>query len=161
MALSHRDGQHMLESGSRGQNVIYDMAEGTGECSPLGGQRACQKGRENGHNRVISYEACSREKMEGHADYLPAQESASSKCLHNKELSYVPSIPSSSGTKFIEIEIHPRVRRRRHSDTEVSIDKILSLASDKAMDMGENDESSDEDAISVNFAASWERKRYY
>ncbi|KAK6263669.1 hypothetical protein SCA6_019103 [Theobroma cacao] len=32
-------------------------------------------------------------------------------------------------------------------------------ASDKAVDMWENDEDSNEDDISVNFAASWERER--
>ncbi|EOY21243.1 Uncharacterized protein TCM_012656 [Theobroma cacao] len=81
--------------------------------------------------------------------------------MHNKELSDVPSFPSFSETKFTEIEVHPKIRHRRHSDIEVSIDKILSFASNKAVDMGKNDEDSDEDAISVNFAASWERERYY
>ncbi|KAK6228927.1 hypothetical protein SCA6_017878 [Theobroma cacao] len=98
--------------------------------------------------------------MEGQADIPPTQESASGKCMHNKELSDVPSFLFSE-TKFIEIEVHPRIQRRRHSDTEVSIDEILSFASDKAVDMGENDEDLDEDAISVNFTASWERERYY
>ncbi|EOY03113.1 Uncharacterized protein TCM_017591 [Theobroma cacao] len=92
--------------------------------------------------------------------FPPTQESASGKCMHNK-LSDVPSFPSFSETKFTKIRVHPRIRRKRHSDTEVSIDKILSFASDKAVDMGENNEDSDEDAILVNFVASWERERYY
>ncbi|KAK6249865.1 hypothetical protein SCA6_003870 [Theobroma cacao] len=63
-----------------------------------------------------------------YAENPPNLESASGKCMYNKELSDVPSIPFASETNFAEIEVHPRVRRRRHSDTEVSIDKILSLA---------------------------------
>ncbi|EOY26464.1 Uncharacterized protein TCM_028142 [Theobroma cacao] len=61
----------------------------------------------------------------------------------------------------VEIEVHPLVRRKRHSDTKISIDKIFSLTSDKAVDIRENDEASDEDSISVNFAASWECERYF
>ncbi|EOX99995.1 Uncharacterized protein TCM_009211 [Theobroma cacao] len=76
-------------------------------------------------------------------------------------LSAVFFVPSFSGTNFTEIEVHPRVQHRRHSDTEVSIDKIFSLASDKAVDIGENDEASNEDAMSVNFVASWECGKYF
>ncbi|XP_017980054.1 PREDICTED: uncharacterized protein LOC108662853 [Theobroma cacao] len=122
------------ESGSRGQNVIVDMAEGSGEHSPMIENSASQT---TSNNKIVSIVACSRDRMEAYAENPPNLESAS------------------------EIEVYPRVRRRRHSNTEVSIVKIFSLASDKAVDMGENDKASDEDAISVNFAASWERERYF
>ncbi|KAK6231960.1 hypothetical protein SCA6_002033 [Theobroma cacao] len=79
--------------------------------------------------------------MEDYAENPPNLESASGKCMYNKELSDVPSFPSVSGTNCAEIEVHPRVQHRRHSDTELSIDKIFSLASDKTMDMGQNDEA--------------------
>ncbi|KAK6263943.1 hypothetical protein SCA6_019377 [Theobroma cacao] len=98
--------------------------------------------------------------MKDYAENPPNLESALGKCMHNKELSDVSSFPSFSRTKFTEIEVHPRVRHRRQSDTKTSIDKIFSLASDKTVDMWDNDKASDEDAISVNFAASWERERY-
>ncbi|EOY26581.1 Uncharacterized protein TCM_028416 [Theobroma cacao] len=79
--------------------------------------------------------------MEGHANNPPAQESSSGKCTYNKELSDVSSFPTVFEINFAKIEVHPRVRRKRHSDTEISIDKILSLTSDKAVNIGENDEA--------------------
>ncbi|KAK6251655.1 hypothetical protein SCA6_005660 [Theobroma cacao] len=91
--------------------------EGSGEYSPPIGQGTSKTvssilGQPNEqHNK-------SRERMEGQADIPPTQESASGKCMHNKELSDVPSFPSLSETKFTEIEVHPRIRHRRHSDTE-------------------------------------------
>ncbi|EOY03114.1 Uncharacterized protein TCM_017598 [Theobroma cacao] len=151
--------------------VVSDVGDGTvvqdfmqenassGEYSPIMGPGAVQTGSENGNVRITSSEACSCGKMEDYAENPPNLESTSSKCMYNKELSDVPSFPSVSGTNFTKIEIHPKVPRRRHSDTELSIDKILSLASDKAVDMWENDEALDDDAILVNFATSWERER--
>ncbi|XP_017981035.1 PREDICTED: uncharacterized protein LOC108663048 [Theobroma cacao] len=47
------------------------------------------------------------------------------------------------------MEVHPLARCRRHSDTAASIGKIISLASEKAVEMGENDGISDEDSISI------------
>lgn len=90
-------------------------------------------------------DACSHDRMEDNVDNSPNLESASSKCMHNKKLSNIPFVPSFSGTNYTKIEVHPRVRRQRHLDIEVSIDKIFNLVSDKVVDMGENDEASDED----------------
>ncbi|EOY17297.1 Uncharacterized protein TCM_036445 [Theobroma cacao] len=103
--------QQMPEHGPADQNVLEEMLEGSGEHSPIDGQGTSQIRGIDDHQQIVSSEASSRERIEGHANTPPTQESAS--------------------------------------------------ASDKAMDMGKNDEDSDEDAISVNFAASWERERYF
>ncbi|EOY25447.1 Uncharacterized protein TCM_016753 [Theobroma cacao] len=151
--LLHGEDRQTSENAMGVQHVSMANIEGSGEYSPPIGQGTSKTvssilGQPNEqHNK-------SRERMEGQADIPPTQESALGKCMHNKELSDVPSFPSLSETKFTEIEVHPRIRHRRHSDIEVSIDKILSFASDKAVDMRENDEDSDEDAISMNFTAS-------
>lgn len=80
----------------------------------------------------------------------PTSESASGKCLYKKEISAIPSL---SGTHSVEMEVHPLVPRKRNSDTAVSIGKITSLASEEAMEMGENDGISDDDSISISYAA--------
>ncbi|KAK6263934.1 hypothetical protein SCA6_019368, partial [Theobroma cacao] len=90
----------------------------------------------------------SADTLEGSGEYSPMIGQCASKCMHNRELSDVLSIPIVSRTNFAEIEIHPRVLRKRHVDTEISFDKIFSLTLDKAVDIGENDEASDEDSIS-------------
>ncbi|KAK6246495.1 hypothetical protein SCA6_009585, partial [Theobroma cacao] len=65
-------------------------------------------------------------------------------CLYNKEISAIPSL---SGNHSVEMEVHPLMRRRRNSDTVISTGKITSLASEEAMEMGENDGISDDDSI--------------
>ncbi|EOY32587.1 Uncharacterized protein TCM_040582 [Theobroma cacao] len=132
--------------------------EVTGEHSPINGTNASQT---TGYNKIILTVACSSERLEDYAENPLNLESATGKCMYNKELSDVPSFPTFPGTNFAKIEVHPRVRRRRHSDTEISIDKIFSLTSDKVEDIEGYDEASDEDSISVNFATSWERERYF
>ncbi|KAK6246485.1 hypothetical protein SCA6_009575 [Theobroma cacao] len=87
----------------------------------------------------------SSERMEGNETNPPTSEFASGKCRYNKEISVIPSF---SGTHSLEMEVHPLARCRRHSDTAASIGKIISLASEKAVEMGENDGISDEDSIS-------------
>ncbi|KAK6240272.1 hypothetical protein SCA6_005661 [Theobroma cacao] len=158
--LVHGEDRQTSKSGLGVQHLSMDNLEGSGEYSPSIGQ-GTSKTVSNKFEQPNEQPNKSCERMEGQANIPPTQESASGKCMHNKELSDVPSFPSSLETKFTEIEVHPRMRRMRHSDTEVSVDTRLSFASDKAVDMGENDEDSDEDAISVNFAASWERESYY
>ncbi|KAK6228337.1 hypothetical protein SCA6_000677, partial [Theobroma cacao] len=111
----------MADSEEGGQTGPVDMLESNGEHSPIIERSASQTTSEN---KFVSIAACPQDRMEAYIENPPNLESAS------------------------KIKIHPRVRRRRHSDTEISIDKILSLALDKAMNMGENDEASDEDTIS-------------
>ncbi|KAK6249856.1 hypothetical protein SCA6_003861, partial [Theobroma cacao] len=137
------DNQQMAESKEGGQTGPMDTLEGSGEHSPI-----IEKSQTTGNNKLVSIVACSRDRIEAYAENPPNMEPVSDKCMYNKEISDVPSVSFVSETNFANIEVHPRIRRRRHSNTEVSIDEILSLASDKAVDMGENDEASDEDAIS-------------
>ncbi|EOY03632.1 Uncharacterized protein TCM_018721 [Theobroma cacao] len=157
-SFMHGEGQLRIESGLGGQNESMDMMKGSGKHSPITEQSVSQTKILADNNRVALTVECSRERMKYYAENPPNLESASGKCMYNKELSDVPFIPTVSETNFVEIEVHPRVRRRRHSDIEISIDKIFSLTLDKAVDIRENDEASDEDSISVNFAASWERE---
>ncbi|WRX14697.1 Reverse transcriptase domain - like 10 [Theobroma cacao] len=153
--LLHGEDKQTSKSGMGVQHLSMDNLEESGEYNPSIGQ-GTSKTVSNIFEQPTEQPNKSHERTEGQANIPLTQESASGKCMHNKELSDVPSFPSSLETKFTEIEVHPRIRRRRHSDTEVSVDTKLSFASDKAVDMGENNEHSDEDAITVNFAASWE-----
>ncbi|KAK6235661.1 hypothetical protein SCA6_010998, partial [Theobroma cacao] len=57
------------------------------------------------------------------------------------------SVHASAGTNPTKLEVHPLVRHMRHSDTVASIGKIISLASEEVVDIGENDEVSDDDSI--------------
>ncbi|KAK6228412.1 hypothetical protein SCA6_000752 [Theobroma cacao] len=63
------------------------------------------------------------------------------------------SVDMVEGTNFAELEVHPRVRHRRHLDTAASVGKILNLASKEAVDMGANDGVSDEDSILLDAQA--------
>ncbi|EOY00107.1 Uncharacterized protein TCM_009618 [Theobroma cacao] len=99
-----------------------------------------------GHNQVDSTVACPRERMESYDDNPSYLESASSKFTYNKEVSVVPSF---SRTNLAELKVHPLVWHRRHLNTAASIGRIISLASEKAVDMGENDGVFDDDSISV------------
>ncbi|EOY21564.1 Uncharacterized protein TCM_013382 [Theobroma cacao] len=119
------DDQQMAESEEGDQIRPVDKLEGSGEHNPHTEKSATQTIY---NNKSVSIVACPSDRMEAYAENPPNLESASGKCMYNKELNDVPSIPFASETNFAEIEVHPRVRRRRHSDTEVSIDKILSLA---------------------------------
>ncbi|EOY21546.1 Uncharacterized protein TCM_013313 [Theobroma cacao] len=83
----------------------------------------------------------------GNGNNSPTLESTSGKYMYNKEISVVLSF---SGTHSLEMEVHPLVRRKRHSDNAASIGKIISLASEEAVEMGENYGISDEDSISIN-----------
>ncbi|KAK6241871.1 hypothetical protein SCA6_007260 [Theobroma cacao] len=157
-SIRHEDVQQMAENEAGSQSGPMDTLEGSGEHSPIIEKNASQT---TDNNQIAITVASPRERIKDYAENPPNFESASGKCMYNKEQSDVLSIPSVSEIKFAKIEVHQRVRRRRHFDTEVSIDKLFNLTSDKAMDMRENDEVSDEDSISVNFAASWERERYF
>ncbi|EOY32240.1 Uncharacterized protein TCM_039863 [Theobroma cacao] len=48
-----------------------------------------------------------------------------------------------------EMEVHPLVRHRRHSDTAATLGKIISLALEEIVDIGENDGIFDDDSISA------------
>ncbi|KAK6256010.1 hypothetical protein SCA6_017315, partial [Theobroma cacao] len=73
--------------------------------------------------------ACPCERMEGYDDNLPNLEFA-------------------SGTNPVELEVHPLLWHKGHLDTATLIGRIISLASEEAVDMGENDGVSDDDSIS-------------
>ncbi|KAK6228239.1 hypothetical protein SCA6_000579 [Theobroma cacao] len=92
-----------------GQTGPVDMLEGSREYSPNTEKSATQT---TNNNKSVSTVAHPSDRMEAYAENPPNLESVS------------------------EIEVHPRVRLRRHSNTEVLIDKILSLASDRVVDMG-------------------------
>ncbi|KAK6241950.1 hypothetical protein SCA6_007339 [Theobroma cacao] len=128
--LLHGNGQQIPKSGSGGKNVSVDMLEGSGEHSPIDGQGASQTRSLAKHNRVDSTVACPRERMEGYDDNPP-------------------NLESTSGTNPVELEVHRLVWHRRHSDTATSIGRIISSASEEAMDMGENDGVFDDNFISV------------
>ncbi|KAK6246678.1 hypothetical protein SCA6_009768 [Theobroma cacao] len=135
------------ESGLGGQNVSVYMLEGSGEHSPMGEQDASQTKSLGGNNRAVLETICPQERMADLIDNPPTQESASGNCIYNKKLSDIHSI---SGTNSTEFEVHPRVRHKRHSETGASIRKILSLALEEAVNMGENYEVSDDDFISAS-----------
>ncbi|EOY03450.1 Uncharacterized protein TCM_018528 [Theobroma cacao] len=143
--LLHRDGQQISESGLKSQNVSVDMLEGSGEHSSIDGQGASQIRCLVGHNWVDSTMACPCERMEGYDDNLPNLEFASGKFMYNKKLSTVPPF---SGTNPVELEVHPLLWHKGHLDTATLIGRIISLASEEAVDMGENDGVSDDDSIS-------------
>ncbi|KAK6270222.1 hypothetical protein POUND7_007327 [Theobroma cacao] len=70
-----------IQNGSEGQNVTVDMAEGSGEYSPIVGSSACQTKSANGHIRVNSSEACLHDKMNDYTKNPPNMESASGKLV--------------------------------------------------------------------------------
>ncbi|KAK6259858.1 hypothetical protein SCA6_014332, partial [Theobroma cacao] len=109
-----------------------DTLEGSGEHSPDTEKSASQT---TDNNKSVSTFACSRDRMEAYAKNPPNLESVSDKCMYNKELSDVSSVLFVSETNFVKIKIYFRIRYRRHLDSEISINKIFILASDKAIDM--------------------------
>ncbi|KAK6231955.1 hypothetical protein SCA6_002028 [Theobroma cacao] len=119
MTLWQKDGHQLTESVPGGPNTVVDTIEGSGEHNLT----------EDSHNQTASKLTRSKARK-GDDDVNP------------------PTSESASGTHSVEMEVHPLVRRRRNSDTTVSIGKINSLASEEAMEMGENDGISDDDSIS-------------
>ncbi|EOY19094.1 Uncharacterized protein TCM_043802 [Theobroma cacao] len=130
MPTGQGNGQRRSESGAWVTNESVDFLIGSGEHSPMGEQNANLTNSLVGNNQSSPTIAWPRERMEDHVDNPPTQESVSGKCMHNKKLSDVPSDPSFFETKFTKIEVHLRIRHRKHSDAEILIDKILSLVSD-------------------------------
>ncbi|EOY06960.1 Uncharacterized protein TCM_021522 [Theobroma cacao] len=124
MALRQDQGHYMTEHRPEVSYSLVDTREGSGEHVPIE-----EEGKRKEDNDLIS----------------PNMESASSKCLFNKEPS---DIPSFSGNSQAEVEVHPRERRRRHSDTAIPLRNSLSSATEEAIVLGGNDEDSDGDSIS-------------
>ncbi|KAK6265165.1 hypothetical protein SCA6_020599 [Theobroma cacao] len=144
--LRQMDGHQLPESGPENSNTVVDTIEGSGEHNPTEGKGASQTWSQDGHNQTASKLTRSSARK-GETEFNPpTSESASGKCLYNKEISAIPSL---SGNHSVEMEVHPLVRRRRNSDTAISIGKITNLASEEAMEMGENDGISDDDSISL------------
>ncbi|KAK6254268.1 hypothetical protein SCA6_015573 [Theobroma cacao] len=139
-----KGGDHQSER-ERGEQIMpVDMLEGSGDYSPINEQRASPT-RLSEQNWANSITGNSSERVPGYTDEPPNLESASGKCLYNTEMSHIPSV---SETQYAELEVHPLVRQRRHSDTSASLGR-MEIASEEAVDMGENDGVSEEDSISI------------
>ncbi|EOY26460.1 Uncharacterized protein TCM_028131 [Theobroma cacao] len=179
----HGDGQLRAESGSGGQNESMDIMEGSGEHRPVVEQGASQT-KNTGSAKNTGLIKPMEGKMVLDDAHAGEDEKSAEWKSHAEPLAIVQALVEVDGSKASIVDkvtgprqmadseeeewkpmlkilqiwspfrVHPRVRHRRYSDTKVSVDKIFNLASDKAVDMEENDEASDEDAISVNFAAS-------
>ncbi|EOY21198.1 Uncharacterized protein TCM_012582 [Theobroma cacao] len=112
------------------------MLEGSGKHNSMNRQGDSQTRGSDGHNRVDSTVACPRDRTKGYDDNPPNLESALVK-----------------GNNHAELQVHPRERHKRHSDSAVPFLKTVSSTTKDAIVMGGNEGDSDEDSISISFAA--------
>ncbi|EOY25454.1 Uncharacterized protein TCM_026877 [Theobroma cacao] len=136
--------QRIAQSVSRLQNVQSDILEGSGEHVPIEEEDTSQMQRQTEQTWVAINDVSSSDKMEDKAENLSNLESASSKCMLNKELS---DIPSPSCNSHAELEVHPRERYRRHSDNVIPFENSFSSDTEDATISGGNEEESDDDSI--------------
>ncbi|EOY17513.1 Uncharacterized protein TCM_036737 [Theobroma cacao] len=143
--LRQAKGCYMIEYGSGVHYSPVDTLEGSGEHVPIEEEGTSQTPLQT-EQISTAFKIIRAGEMRVDNDLLsPNLESASSKCLFNKEPS---DIPSFSGNNHADLEVHPRERRRRYSDNAIPLRNTLSTATEEAIVLGGNEEDSDGDSIS-------------